>query len=98
AITVAAACEFRKTGQAVNLGLIVVGIIERFVYRDLRIKLKLASPELRLVEDLGIDSLTMMEIVMLTEEVLDLSISYEELRPIRTLEDIARFVEEKAKK
>jgi|SRR5882724_2190825 len=97
AVTVAAACEFRKTGEPINLGLIVVGIIERFVDRDLRTKLKLASPELRLVEDLGVDSLTMIEIVMLTEEVLDISIGHEELRPLRTLEDIARFVEAKVR-
>ena len=97
AITVAAACEFRRTAEPINLGLIVVGIIERFVERDLRVKLKVPNPELRLVEDLGVDSLTMMEIVMLTEEVLNLSISNEELRPLRTLDDIERFVEEKVK-
>ena len=92
-ITVAAACEFRKTGDPIHLGLIVVGIVERFVDRDLRMKLKLPNPELRLAEDLGVDSLTMMEIVMLTEDVLKLSINIEELRPIRTLGDLARFVE-----
>ena len=96
-VTVAAACAFRKTGETVNLPLIVVGIIERFVDRDLKIKLRLPTSELRLVEDLGIDSLTMMEIVMLTEEVLEISINHEELRPLRSLEDIAHFVEAKVR-
>jgi 3-hydroxyacyl-[acyl-carrier-protein] dehydratase len=91
--TVAAACAFRKSGASVYLGIIVIGIIERYVERDLRGLLKRPDASLRLVEDLGIDSLTMLEIVMLTEEVVGISIEYEELRDLRTLGDVAHFVE-----
>src|ERR1035441_6324389 len=61
--TFEAAVQFRKTGNADHMPAVVIGVIERFVEPDLRAKLKDADDDLRLIEDLGIDSLTMMEIV-----------------------------------
>src|SRR6202522_1835408 len=66
--TFEAAVQFRKTGNADHMPAVVIGVIERFVEPDLRAKLKDADDDLRLIEDLGIDSLTMMEIVILVEE------------------------------
>ena len=51
---------------------------------------------LRLFEDLGIDSLTMMEIVILVEETLNISFDNNELRDLRTLEDIQSYMDSKA--
>ena len=90
-----AACAFRRTGDFEHLPTIVRGVIERFVERDRRATLHAVGPKLRLVEDLGIDSLTMMEIVMLAEEVLPLSISNEELRHLRTLGEVEQFIASK---
>lgn len=56
-------------------------------------KLKDADDDLRLIEDLGIDSLTMMEIVILVEEVLQMSINNDELRNLRTVGDIKTFID-----
>jgi 3-hydroxyacyl-[acyl-carrier-protein] dehydratase len=67
--------------------------VERFVEPDLRVKLKDPDDDLRLIEDLGIDSLTMMEIVILVEEVLQMSINNEELRNLRTIGDVKLFIE-----
>ena len=53
----------------------------------------LSIGDLRLIEDLGIDSLTMMEIVILVEEVLQMSINNEELRHLRTIGDVKQFIE-----
>jgi acyl carrier protein len=50
---------------------------------------------LRLIEDLAIDSLTMLEIVFLAEDVLQISIDNEELRPFRTVGDVKRFIASK---
>ena len=58
--TFEAAVQFRKTGNAEHVPAVVIGVIERFVEPDLRVKLKDADDDLRLIEDLGIDSLTMM--------------------------------------
>ena len=48
-------------------------------------------------EDLGMDSLTMLEIVMLIEQTLMVSIDNEELRDLRTLGDVKVYLDAKAK-
>jgi 3-hydroxyacyl-[acyl-carrier-protein] dehydratase len=94
--TYIAACNFRRSGSSDELRTVILGVIERFVERELRPKLLTACDSLRLTEDLAIDSLTMMEIVMIAEEVLHISVSNEELTPLRTLGDVHRFMLAKA--
>lgn len=91
--TIEAAIAYRKTREASHLPAVIIGVIERFVEPDLRPKLKEADDELRLVEDLGIDSLTMMEIVILVEDVLQMQINNEDLRNLRTVGDIKVFID-----
>ena len=88
--TIEAAIAYRKTNEASHLPAVIIGVIERFVEPDLRSKLKAADDELRLVEDLGVDSLTMMEIVILVEDVLQMQINNEDLRNLRTVGDLPR--------
>jgi len=90
-----AAFQFRETGQLILLPVIIVGIIERFLEPEIRPKLKEGDGSLKLIDDLGIDSLTMMEIIVLVEESLDLSIDNEELRDLRTLDDVRIFLDAK---
>ncbi len=87
------AVQFRKTGNAEHVPAVVIGVIERFVEPDLRTKLKDADDDLRLIEDLGIDSLTMMEIVILVEDVLQMTINNDELRNLRTVGDVKTFID-----
>jgi 3-hydroxyacyl-[acyl-carrier-protein] dehydratase len=87
-----AASGFRRTGSAEFLPAIVHGLIEHYVEREARAKLARADDDLRLAEDLAIDSLTMLEIVFLAEDVLQISIDNEDLRPFRTVGDIKRFL------
>ena len=94
--TFEAACEFRRTRHPEFLSPVIIGVIERYVERELRPKLQSNSDGLRLVEDLGIDSLTMIEIVVLAEDVIGISINSEELTQLRTLGDVRKFVAEKA--
>ncbi|WP_438479583.1 phosphopantetheine-binding protein [Oleiharenicola lentus] len=93
AATYEAAAQFRKTGNTEHLPAIVLGVLERYVEPDLRGKLKDADDDLRVIEDLGIDSLTMMEIVILIEDVLQMTINNEELRLLRTVGDVKTFIE-----
>ena len=90
-----AAREFRRTGNRDHLPAIIHGLIEHYVERDARAKLNGAGDSLRLVEDLAIDSLTMLEIVFLAEDVLQISIDNEEIRPFRTVGDVKRFIASK---
>jgi acyl carrier protein len=90
-----AACAFRRTKSLDYLPAIVHGLIEHYVERDARAKLSRADDGLRLVEDLAIDSLTMLEIVFLAEDVLQISIDNEDLRPVRTVGDVKSFIASK---
>jgi len=90
-----AACAFRRTKSLDYLPAIVHGLIEHYVEREARTKLNRADDGLRLVEDLAIDSLTMLEIVFLAEDVLQISIDNEDLRPVRTVGDVKTFIASK---
>ncbi len=89
--------EFRETGSVSLLPTIVVGIIERFLEPEIRPKIKEGDGSLKLIDDLGIDSLTMMEIVVLVEDSLALSIDNDELRDLRTIDDVGAFIDAKVK-
>jgi len=93
--TIDAALEYRATQNPDRVPVIVTGIIERFLEADLRPKLQEGADSLRFVEDLGIDSLTMMEIVMLVESTLDVSIENEELQKLRTVGDVKNYINAK---
>jgi 3-hydroxyacyl-[acyl-carrier-protein] dehydratase len=90
--TVEAALDYRKTGNPEQIPTIVLGIIERFVEPDVRALIRQSSDQTRLMDDLGIDSLLMVEIIMLVEETLDIQIENEELRHLRTLGDIKAYL------
>lgn len=96
--TIDAAINYRKTGDVSLLPSIVIGIVQRFSDPELRPKLNAPDVDgLRLIDDLGIDSLTMMEIVMLVEEVTRMSISNDELRHLRSIGEIKTFIDCKAR-
>jgi acyl carrier protein len=86
-------CCFVARSIRFTLPVIVLGVIERFVESELRPKLRDGDDDLRLVEDLGVDSLTMMEIVMLVEEVLQMQTNNDELRNLRTVGDVKTFID-----
>ena len=95
--TVEAAVAYGQTGDAKHIPAIIIGIIERFVEPDLRPRLAADCDDLRVIEDLGLDSLTMMEIVMLVEEVTQTKIENDELRGLVTIGDIKTFVDCRAR-
>ena len=96
--TVEAALEYRKSGDVSKLPAVIFGIVERYVDPSLRPRFSAGGVEdLRVVEDLGLDSLTIMEVVMLVEEVVLVTISNNDLRELRTLGDIKTFVDCRAR-
>lgn len=90
--TLSAAREFRQTGDVAQLDQVIHGVVERYVERELRPKLRRGDGSIRLVEDLGLDSLSLMEIVVLAEDVLRISVTNEELTGLKTIGDLNRFV------
>ncbi|MGF1450662.1 MAG: phosphopantetheine-binding protein [Opitutales bacterium] len=95
--TIDAAITYRKTGDLEQVPTIIIGIIARFCEPDVRPKLENPSDDLTILDDLGIDSLTMMEIVVAVEETLGMRIENEELQNLRTLGDVKGFVAAKAR-
>ena len=96
--TIEAAVKFRQTGDPAQINPIIIGLLERFM--DPEFRPKLAQPDvdsLGILSDLGVDSLTMVEMVMLVEESLGLTVDNNELRGIKTIGDIKQFVANKAK-
>ena len=95
---VAAAIAYRRTRDPQFLPTVIGGIFERYADPEIRPLLTNANcDELRVIEDLGIDSLTLMEIVMLVEDIGGLTIANDELRQLRTLGDIKTFVDHRAR-
>ena len=84
--------RFRATRDTDHLPAILSGILERFAAPGLRPLLGAPCDDLRLSEDLGIDSLTMMETVSLAEEVFQVPIDNEALGQLRTVGDVRRFL------
>jgi 3-hydroxyacyl-[acyl-carrier-protein] dehydratase len=93
--TVEAIVRFRKEHDAGSVIVIVNGIIERYLKLEPGETLADRPDSTRLGEDLGIDSLTMLEIVMAIEEALDFRIEDAEARSIRTLGDVRRYVDDR---
>jgi acyl carrier protein len=90
-----AACAYRRTRDAGQLPVVIQGLIEHYVERNARARLRPDADETRLVEDLAIDSLTMLKIVFLAEEVLQVTIDNEELRAFHTVGEVKRFIASK---
>ena len=95
--TYEAALAFRNSKDIDQVEPIVMGIIDRHLEPDQREILNNSDESLRMYEDLGMDSLTMLEIVMLVEQTLQVSIDNEELKDLRTIGDVKAYLQAKAK-
>jgi acyl carrier protein len=93
--TVDAALRFREHGDVAAIPTVVFGLIERYQPSTATMRLKDANENTRLIEDLGLDSLTLLELVLAIEEVLNLQINNDELKEIRTLGRLNQFLKDK---
>jgi acyl carrier protein len=93
--TIESAIRYRETGDVDTIPIIVFGILDRYQPATATVKLSEANDNTRLIEDIGLDSLTLLEIVLSIEEVLKLHIENEELREIRTLGQLNKFLHNK---
>src|SRR5262249_44014504 len=93
--TIEAALRFRQSRDPKEVPTIIYGIIERHMPPESPKKLADADDSTELIQGLGVDSLTMLEIVLSIEETLGISIDNEELRSIHTLGDVKKFIAQK---
>ena len=93
--TLEAALKYRTTKDSAFVPTIVLGIVERFLDPEVVGKLRSGDDSIQFMEDLGMDSLTMIEAIMMVEESLRVSIKNEELMNLRSIGDLKSFIEEK---
>ncbi len=90
--TIDAAIAYRRDGDTSQIPTVIMGILERVMEPEERSKLTEATDETRINEDLGIDSLTMVEVIMMVEESLDITVDNDELRGLSTVGDVKGFI------
>lgn len=86
--TYEAAVEYRRTRSPACLAPITAGILARYAVPEARARLSRPEPTLRLVEDLGLDSLDKIQAVMVLEEALQLTINDRALMEMTTFGDV----------
>jgi acyl carrier protein len=86
--------ELQRTGNTELIPTIVRGIVWRYVHEARRPVVDQATPETPLAS-LGIDSLTMMEIVLDVQDALNLVIEDSDLRHMRTIGDVIGFLQQR---
>ena len=95
--TVNAALQFPQTHSAEDLAIIIHGVLQRDLPDTHGDALEKATDATRLIDDLGMDSFGMMEVVMTAEEVFGITIPNQELRDITTLGALRTYLLSKVK-
>lgn len=69
--------------------------VKELLASQLNISQDKITPESKIVEDLGADSLDMIEMLMTLEEEFGISIPDEEAMKLSTVQDIVNYIEKK---
>lgn len=94
--TYEALAEFRETGSIPSFHKFLVGVLERHMEPESSHLLSREDlADLKFIDDLGIDSMTMMEIVIAVEECLGITIENEDLMEIQTYGELDKYVASK---
>jgi acyl carrier protein len=93
--TVAAALRFEETRDLDELPAIILGVLARDAATPRPDGMASVTDDMKLIEDIGMDSFGMIEVVMTAEEVLGLTIATEEMGSISTLGDLKKFLRTK---
>lgn len=84
----AAYVGFAETGAQKNLDTVVLGVLQFYLAKKPEEALERLPGTTRLVEDLGCDSLTMMDMVFMAESLFSIDIQDNELERIATIDDL----------
>ncbi len=93
--TLEAALRFEESRNLDELPAIVLGVLARDASNPRPEGVSAATDDMKLVEDIGMDSFGMIEVVMTAEEVLGLTIATQEMNGIVTLGDLKKFLRTK---
>ena len=91
--TMYALLRYRNEGDLDALSTFLLGCIKRHTDEEYQSCLDSGDPSVSFVEDLGVDSMTMMEVVMMVEECLDVRLDNQDLMNIRTIGDLNAYIQ-----
>ncbi|MEZ0360730.1 MAG: acyl carrier protein [Hydrogenobacter sp.] len=72
--------------------------VKEIIADQLGVEVEKLNPEAKFVEDLGADSLDVVELIMAFEEEFGIEIPDEDAEKIRTVGDVLNYLKEKVKK
>ena len=76
----------------------IPGEVKRIIKEQLDVDEKDIKPESSFIDDLGADSLGLVELVLAFEEAFEIDIPDEDTEKIRTVQDAVSYIESHAKK
>lgn len=90
--TADAIVELRRSRDVTLIPGIVMGVVWRYVNVEMRPRVEAATAETPLAS-IGIDSLTMMEVVLDVQDALDLVVEDEDLKQMKTIGEFIEFLQ-----
>jgi acyl carrier protein len=69
--------------------------VKNIIVDQLGVEGNTVKPDAKFIDDLGADSLDIVELVMAMEEEFGLEISDEDAEKIRTVQDVTKYIQEK---
>ncbi len=88
----AAYLDAAETGSPESLDVAVLGVLHFYLAKKPKTSLDALPGTTRLVEDLGCDSLTMMDTIFMMESLFDIDIDDTELSRLSTLDQLRNYL------
>ena len=90
----AAYVAFAESGEPADLDVVVLGVLQSCLAKKPKVSIDTLPGSTRLADDLGCDSLTMLEAVFMVESLFDLDIDDRDLARLETLDDLRNLLRE----